>query len=146
MGLTKDQKNLVKSWVAAGYNDRQIVKLAEGENPPFHISQQNISKNYRKKVEKKVQQISQEKQEEDVLRKGLAVKEERIQMLERTANYLFEMVPRTAAMQLPSVVNAMRGCLDDIAKELGQRKNNVDVNANLQVQDITAIVNRLFRE
>ena len=122
------------------------MKLAEGENPPFHISQQNISKNYRTKGDKKVQQISQEKQEEDVLRKGLAVKEERIQMLERTANYLFEMVPRTAAMQLPSVVNAMRGCLDDIAKELGQRKNNVDVNANLQVQDITAIVNRLFRE
>ena len=38
----------------------------------------------------------------------------------------------------------MRGCLDDIAKELGQRSSKVDVNANVRVKDITAIVRKVY--
>ena len=67
-------------------------------------------------------------------------------MLERTANFLFGMIPMIPAMQMPSTVNAMRGCLDDIAKELGQRNSKVDINANLRVRDIVKIVERVYSD
>lgn len=143
MRLTNDQKLLIQEWVAAGKTNREIIRLAAEQTPPFEIKGSTISKVYRKQVSAKVEQIREE-QEEDALRKGLAVREERIAMLEKTAEYLFGMIQRIPAMQLPGTVNAMRGCLDDIAKELGQRNSKIDLNANLRVRDIVKIVEKVY--
>lgn len=144
--LTNDQKALVAGWVAEGLTNREIIRLAAAYDPPFEIKSANITKTYRKKVSEKVQVIEDQKIEEGV-RKGLADKDERIRMLEKTAEYLFEVIPNlpfTLKTSLPSYVNSMRGCLDDIAKELGQRNTKVDVNANVHVKDIVKIVERVY--
>ena len=145
MALTYDQKLLIKEWVAAGKSNREIIRLAAEQDPPFTVKGANITKSYRKTVARQVEQI-QEKQEEDALRAGLAEKEARIRMLDETARYLFDLVKRAPLMQVPGTVNAMRGCLDDIAKELGQRSNKVDVNANVRVRDIAAIARKIYGE
>lgn len=145
MRLTNDQKALIMEWVAAGKTNQEIIRLAAEQDPPFTVKGSTISKVYRKPVRQKVEKIREE-QEEDALQKGLAVREERIKMLERTANFLFGMIPMIPAMQMPSTVNAMRGCLDDIAKELGQRNSKVDINANLRVRDIVKIVERVYSD
>ena len=146
MRLTDDQKLLIQEWVAAGKTNREIIRLAAEHDPPFEVKGANISKNFRKPVQEKVRQIREEKKEEAV-RAGLEAKEERIRMLEKTAEYLFKSIDKIPLMQLqtvPSYVNAMRGCLDDIAKELGQRNSKIDVNANVRVRDIVKIVDRVY--
>ena len=146
MRLTDDQKLLIQEWVAAGKTNREIIRLAAEHDPPFEVKGANISKNFRKPVQEKVRQIREEKTEEAV-RAGLEAKEERIRMLEKTAEYLFKSIDKIPLMQLqtvPSYVNAMRGCLDDIAKELGQRNSKIDVNANVRVRDIVKIVDRVY--
>ena len=148
MRLTNDQKLLIQEWVAAGKSNREIIRLAAEHEPPFKVNGANISKTFRKPVREKVEKI-REKKEEDVLRSGLAVKEERIRMLEETAQYLFSeirKIPAARANLVPGYVNGMRGCLDDIAKELGQRSNKIDVNANVRVRDIVAIVDKVYSE
>ena len=145
--LNQDQKNLVRGWVAAGKTDKEIIALAKNQDPPFTISRQNISKHYRKQTEKKVREIVREKHEDDALRSGLALKEERIRMLQETAEFLYKeikQIPAARAQMVPTYVNSMRGCLDDIAKELGQRSTKMDVNANVRVRDIVAIVDKVY--
>lgn len=145
MGLTQGQKKLVKAWVASGKTDKEIIALANNQDPPFKISRQNISKNYRRKTEQQVQQIISKREEtEDVLRAGLALKEERIKLLAETAEYLTGAIKKVPYDKVSGMVNAMRGCLDDIAKELGQRSNKIDVNANVRVRDIVAIVEKVY--
>jgi len=141
--LTNDQRLLIEEWVAAGKTNQQIIRLAAEHDPPFVVKSANISKTFRRQSVQKEAVIHEERRAEAITA-GLAEKDARIRMLEKTAEYLFDMVPRTATMQLPSVVNAMRGCLDDIAKELGQRSSKVDVNANVRVKDITAIVKKVY--
>lgn len=143
MRLTNDQRLLIEEWVAAGKTNQQIIRLAAEHDPPFVVKSANISKTFRRQSVQKEAVIHEERRAEAITA-GLAEKDARIRMLEKTAEYLFDMVPRTATMQLPSVVNAMRGCLDDIAKELGQRSSKVDVNANVRVKDITAIVKKVY--
>ena len=107
MALTYDQKLLIKEWVAAGKSNREIIRLAAEQDPPFTVKGANITKSYRKTVARQVEQI-QEKQEEDALRAGLAEKEARIRMLDETARYLFDLVRRAPLMQVPGTVNSMR--------------------------------------
>ena len=146
MGLTNDQKLLIQEWVAAGKSNREIIRLAAEHEPPFAVKGSNISKSYRKPVKAKVEKVRAE-QKTEAVRAGLAVKDERIRMLEDTAKYLFKelkLIPPARAQLLPGYVNAMRGCLDDIAKELGQRSTKIDMNANVRVRDIVAIVEKVY--
>ncbi len=145
MGLTFDQKRLVKAWVAAGLKDQEIIRLAKEQVPPFHISQQNISKNYRRNTERRVQELMQQDREDSVLRTGLALKENRIKRLqeyEKLANERLQHERDAKAMS--SLMNQARGCLDDIAKELGERREKLDVEANVQIRDIAAIMSRIY--
>ena len=141
--LTVDQRLLIQEWVAAGKTNREIIRLAAEYDPPFVVKSANISKTFRKQVKRTEKEVVREREAEAV-RAGLEVKDERIRMLDETAHYLFGMIQRVPYMQLPSIVNSMRGCLDDIAKELGQRNSKVDVNANVAVKDICAIVDRIY--
>lgn len=143
MRLTNEQKLLITEWVAAGKTNQQIIRLAAEHDPPFEVKSANISKTFRKQTEKKESVIHEERKAE-AIQSGLAEKEARIRMLEETAKFLFGVFPMTPSDKMPGIVNAMRGCLDDIAKELGQRSSKVDVNANVRVKDITAIVKKVY--
>lgn len=141
MGLSKEQKQLVKAWVAAGLKDQEIIHRAKEQIPPFHISQQNISKNYRKHTERRVRDLISQEKEDSVLRSGLALKENRIRELEKMYHIAMEQKDRSGNK---GNISQARGCLDDIAKELGERKQVVDVTAEARVRDIIAIRNRLY--
>lgn len=143
MRLTSDQRLLIEEWIAAGKTNSQIIRLAAEQDPPFVVKSANISKTFRKGVGQKEAEIHEVRRTEAVSA-GLSVKEERIRMLEQTAQYLFGVMRQVPSDKMPGVVNAMRGCLDDIAKELGQRSSKVDVNANVRVKDITAIVKKVY--
>lgn len=143
MRLTKEQRLLIEEWVAAGKSNQQIIRLAAEHNPPFVIKSANISKTFRKGAEQKESAV-REVQTAAAVSAGLAEKDRRIEMLEATANYLFGMMRCVPSDKVPNIVNSMRGCLDDIAKELGQRSSKVDVNANVRVKDITAIVRKVY--
>ena len=143
MRLTSDQRLLIEEWIAAGKTNQQIIRLAAEYDPPFVVKSANISKTFRKGTDRKEAVVLEERRKEAVSA-GLSVKEERIQMLESTAQYMFCMMKLAPMDKMPGIVNAMRGCLDDIAKELGQRSSKVDVNANVRVKDITAIVRKVY--
>ena len=143
MRLTSDQRLLIEEWVAAGKTNQQIIRLAAEHDPPFEVKSANISKTFRKEKAQKEAVIHEERKTE-AIQAGLAEKDKRIQMLEQTAEYLYGMMMRVPPDRMPAIVNAMRGCLDDIAKELGQRSSKVDVNANVRVKDITAIVRKVY--
>ena len=143
MRLTNEQRLLIEEWVAAGKTNQQIIRLAAEYDPPFEVKSANISKTFRKGSEKKEAVILEERSAEAVSA-GLAEKEARIRMLQETAEYMYNWMKRVPPDKMPQIVNAMRGCLDDIAKELGQRSSKVDVNANVRVKDITAIVRKVY--
>ena len=145
MGLTFDQKKLVKAWVAAGLKDQEIIRLAKEQVPPFHISQQNINKNYRRPTERRVQELLQQDRADSVLRTGLAMKENRIRELaELYAMAKDDVKNNRDGRTRTGMANVARGCLDDIAKELGERREKIDMEANVAVRDIAAIMNRIY--
>ena len=143
MRLTSEQRLLIEEWIAAGKTNQQIIRLAAEHDPPFVVKSANISKTFRKPVEKK-EAVVRDVQRTEAVEAGLSMKDGRIRMREGRANYLYGMVDRVPSDKVPGIVNAMRGCLDDIAKELGQRSSKVDVNANVRVKDITAIVRKVY--
>lgn len=144
MGLTREQKNLVKAWVAAGLKDQQIIEMAKKQVPPFHLTRQNLSKNYRKHTERKIRDIVSREAEESVLRQGLALREERVKLLGEVAKDLAERSKHIKEGSYPAYVSQLRGCLDDIAKEMGERREKVDVNANVHMRDIVAIMEKVY--
>lgn len=145
MALTKDQKNLVKAWVAAGLKDGEIIRRASEQVPPFRVTHQNISKNYRKHTERKIREIVSREDEESVLRTGLAVRENRIKRLQEYETELSrKLYLAKDGRETSALINQARGCLDDIAKELGERREKIDVEANVHAKDIAAIMKRVY--
>jgi tRNA pseudouridine-54 N-methylase len=145
MGLSKEQKKLVKVWVAAGLKDQEIIRRAQEQVPPFHISQQNISKNYRKHTERKIREIVNREEEESVLRSGLAVRENRIKRLqEYEAELSRKLYLAKDGKETSALINQARGCLDDIAKEMGERREKIDVSSNVHIRDIAAIMAKVY--
>ena len=141
MGLTKEQKSLVKAWVAAGLKDQEIIRRASEQVPPFRVTHQNISKNYRKHTERRVRDLISQEKEDSVLRSGLALKENRIRELEKMFYIALEQKDRAGNR---GNISQARGCLDDIAKEMGERREKVDVDANIHMRDIVAIMNKVY--
>ena len=141
--LTQEQKKLVKVWVAAGMSNTEIINQAAAADPPFKISRQAILKHYRTKTAKKIKQLVEETDEFETLSSGLAVKEKRIVELERLYQMSLMRVDKNGNR---GDIQQARGCLDDIAKELGERRQKVDMTGNIRVRDIVAIKNRVYGE
>lgn len=145
MRLTKEQKNLVKAWMAAGLQDYEIIDLAKKHVPPFHLTKQNLSKTYRTSTERKVRDIVSREKEDAVLRSGLALKENRIRELAEIYQMAKDDVRNNHDGRVRTgMANVARGCLDDIAKELGERREKIDMEANVQARDILKIMNKVF--
>lgn len=141
--LTTEQRTLIRKWIAAGLSDKEIINQAAAADPPFKISKQAINKRYRTKADKKIKQLIEETGEFEALSSGLAVKEKRIIELERLYQMSLMRVDKNGNR---GDIQQARGCLDDIAKELGERRQKVDMTGNIRVRDIVAIKNRVYGE
>ncbi len=140
MRLTKKNQNLVVSWVAEGLDSGEINARAKKSKPPFTVSRQQVDY-FRKSRGVDIDQIKNE-EEFDALRTGLAVKENRVKLLqdlaEKMRSDLFENgllwtnevkgVGSAENFSLidyklfnSSEVQQLRGVLSDIAEEVGGR-------------------------
>ena len=145
MRLKKSQKEAVVKWLAAGLATDEINELAADFDPPFSISRQQADY-YRKTREIDVSAL-QKAGEEEALSEGLALKAERVRKLKQLAalmerdlfgGFLWtEMVKGVGSGDIAQIVDyeefnkaevdAYRGVLDDIAKEVGGRAQRQEI-------------------
>lgn len=140
MRLNKNQKELLLEWIAAGLKPAEINERAAKCGEPFKVRRQQVDY-YRKQCAVDITELQAQAQFQ-ALNTGLALKEERVQVLRDLADKLIAdlnlatkqnklwVQGRYGEMFNRSEVDALRGLLDDIAKELGHRSIKTDVNIN----------------
>jgi len=162
--LNADQKNLIIQWILEGLSDQQIAKRANEQNH-FKITAKTINYyRYKDVVTKKKEQIT-EKRIEKAMLSGLVKREKRINEIEKifedmkkivekdgywidesktilTQNYETTETKRTFNYQLPKI---MLQCLDDIAKEMGERKGTPAINNFLIGDDALAALKKTYQ-
>lgn len=148
MRLKKAQKEILLEWIAEGLTSAEVNARAADFDDPFEVSRQQVD-HYRRTREIDIQEIIKT-DEFAALNEGLSKKSERVKLLKRVAQRLTEdllerdlvwvdMVKGIGSKEDFQVIeyeefNAgevaqLRGVLDDIAKELGDRKNAVDLTS-----------------
>ncbi len=152
MRLTRAQREALVRWIAAGIDSGEINALAAAFDPPFQVTKQNVD-NYRKRLGARLKAIK-EAGEYDALTQGLALKDERVRKLQQLAAALeadlfgerlwtenvkvigsFEMAERVEFEEFNKAeVDAYRGVLDDIAKEMGARRQIVDTSGEVTIR------------
>jgi hypothetical protein len=145
MRLTKKQKQNVLAWIAEGIETDEINKRAAQASPPFSVSRQQVDW-YRKTRRVDVDALTRAS-EMKALSQGLALKEVRVARLQALAALMerdlfggflwvenVKSVGSGPTQELvdyeefnASEVKEYRGVLDDIAKEMGHRKQVVDI-------------------
>jgi len=128
MKLTKAQKNKLLEWVAEGLGTAEINRRAAEYDQPFSVSRQVVDY-YRRTTRVDLRKIAEDDQH-DALRTGLAKKSERIRVLQELAEKIIADVlggrlwieNRGGAKFNDAEVAQLRGILDDIAREVGDRK------------------------
>lgn len=147
MRLKKAQKDALLEWIAAGKKTDEINEMAAIFEPPFDVSRQQVD-GYRKRRAVDVQAIIA-KDERSALATGLATRETRVARLVQLAE-LIEVdlfgerlwtrnVKGVGSGDIAEIVDyeefnkaevdAYRGVLDDIAKEVGQRVAKQEVTS-----------------
>jgi hypothetical protein len=150
MILSEDQKETLLRWIAEGLKTNEINKRAAVEFEPFKVSRQQVDY-YRKTRNADIQEILQQR-EFKALNTGLAKASERIEVLKKLAGLMMEDLfennklwttdkksigsGSTAEIYAFKVFNrsevdALRGVLDDIAKEMGERVAKTEVSPGL---------------
>ena len=139
MRLKKAQKDALLEWIAAGKKTDEINDLAAEHTPPFNVSRQQVD-GYRKRRKVDIEAIIQQ-DEMRSLTSGLAIKEVRVSRLKRLAEMMegdlfgdrlwTDEVKGIGSGTIAEIVeyeefnrsevDAYRGLLDDIAKEIGHR-------------------------
>lgn len=150
MRLKKAQKEALITWVAEGLESDEINKRAAKFKPRFHVSRQQVHW-YRKSREVTLQEI-QEAGEVNALKSGFAVREKRVEALKRLADVMLAELTRESDNLLwtsnakgigsgddferydykefnKAEVDALRGVLDDIALEVGERVRRSDLTS-----------------
>ena len=162
--LNADQKNLIIQWILEGLSDQQIAKRANEQNH-FKITAKTINYyRYKKGVTEKVEKVK-EKRIEKALLSGLVKREQRINEIEKifqdmkkivekdgywidesktilTQNYETTETKKTFNYQLPKI---MLQCLDDIAKEMGERKGTPAINNFLIGDDALSALKKTYQ-
>lgn len=142
--LKKKQKEALLAWIAEGLETDEINDRASRFDPPFSVTRQNVDR-YRKRVTVDLEEIRRAGGLQ-ALSEGLARKEERVKRLQHLAALMerdlfggflwtenVKGVGGGEFMQMvdyeefnASEVREYRGVLDDIAKEMGHRKQAVE--------------------
>lgn len=124
--LTSEQRSILLEWLAADYDWRLIRVWFKDRSWP-ELSRNTIAY-YRRSRDLGIKNLRAERRSQ-VLVTGLAVKEERIKRLIENADALdaIKWVPDKNG-KLPNE-KAWRECLADIAAELGQRKQVIEIES-----------------
>lgn len=146
MKLRKAQKEAVLQWIAEGLETDEINKRAARFKPRFKVLRSQVDY-YRKTRGLQLDEI-QQTGETDALRTGLALKENRVAKLQRLADRMLADLlehDRWWLLQVKGIghgenyerveyyefnkaeVDALRGVLDDIAAEVGERIRKTDL-------------------
>jgi hypothetical protein len=160
MRLKKAQKEALLTWIAEGLTSDEVNSRADLFDPPFSVSRQQVD-HYRKTRSVDIKELS-EKAEYEALNAGLAKRSNRVKLLKRLAEHLTEdlfsrdlfwtdMVKGIGSKDDFQVVEyeefnsaevaQLRGVLDDIAKEVGDRKSNVDVTSGGKTIKVSLVDN-----
>lgn len=154
MRLTKKQKQNVLAWIAEGIGTDEINGRAALASQPFSVSKQQVDW-YRKTRRVEFDALSRAS-ELAALSRGLALKEVRVARLQALAALMerdlfggflwvenVKSVGSGPSQELvdyeefnSSEVKEYRGVLDDIAKEMGHRKQVVDFNIKHQAEKL----------
>lgn len=144
--LRKKQKEAVLAWIAEGLETGEINERAKKFKPRFEVTKAQVDY-YRSTREADLRAL-QASSNFDALSSGLAIKDERVRRLQQLADLMwrditggFLWLDQVKAlgsgeyMQTydyeefnTAEVKEFRGVLDDIAKELGQRKTVLEVS------------------
>lgn len=152
--LTKEQRKLLVGWAAEGLTLGEVNDRASKENPPFKVEWHAL-KWVRQKADKTYGEIKQEF-ERDALNEGLARRAVRIRQLQdlfdrhialikargeemdgeiaggdtglMVRDYKGKNADTPVYKYDAALIREMRGLFDDIARELGDRKTNVDLD------------------
>lgn len=146
MRLTKAQRIAVLEWIADGQETDEINKRAARFKPAFKVSRRVVA-HYRKSRDVNIQEIK-EASESDALKSGLALKENRVAVLQRLGDKFIQELLEGDKLWLLQVkgiggqdnferieyydfnkaeVDSLRGVLDDIAMEVGERIRRSDI-------------------
>jgi hypothetical protein len=144
MRLKKTQKEAVLKWVAAGLRSDEINERAAEFEPPFEISRRMVAY-YRETRGIEIGALIKAG-EEEALTEGLALKGERVRKLKQLGALLekdlfggflwLDQVKGIGSGDLAQIVDyeefnkgevdAYRGVLEDIAKEMGHRAQKIE--------------------
>lgn len=150
--LKKAQKEALLSWVAEGLETDEINKRAARFGPPFEVKRANVA-HYRRRRQIDIEAIKRAG-EMDALTEGLARKEIRVQKLQQLGALLeadlfggflwLEQVKAIGSGPFmkeveyeefnAAEVKEYRGVLDDIAKEMGHRKQEVKHSGSITME------------
>ena len=144
MKLNKAQKKAVITWVVEGYRSDEINIKAAVFKQPFSVSRQQVD--YYRKTKAKKMSVMREEHENDAINTGLALVAVRVEKLQRLADLLWNDIDEKGLLWLEdrkgvgfgensevydffkfnkAEVDAYRGVLDDIAKEVGDRVHKI---------------------
>lgn len=158
MRLRKRQKEAVIAWVAEGLESDEINERAKKFKPPFEVSRQQVDW-YRGTRDADISAI-RAAGEFEALTQGFALKENRVKALQTIANMMYrditngflwlDQVKALGAGDNMEVVDyeefntaevkEFRAALDDIAKELGHRKQIIGGDKDNPLEAIIKIV------
>ena len=158
--LSENQKDKIRTWIRAGYTDYQIVKLAE--NDGWEVTRENVRNNYIPQVRKEFAKHI----DKNSLSTSWFNKEFRAEKAAAIADKLYEDImdgkmfaeevtekndPRfgktvtTKPIYFAGMIKNWKDLVDTIANELGQRKQQVDVNFNKnQNLNLSVLVDKIY--
>lgn len=146
--LKKRQKEALLQWVAEGLQVDEINQRAAKFKPKFSVSSRVVT-HYRKTRQIELDKLK-EAGEFDALKSGLALKDKRVEVLQKLADRMVtDLLPaelhnsllwvtqaKTVANEKYTYlefnkpeVDTLRGVLDDIAAEVGDRVKKTDVTS-----------------
>ena len=160
--LTEVQKDQVRTWLRAGYTVAQVIGLAK--NAGFTISEENIRMRYLPQVRKDFAEHIAHNE----LKNSWFNKEFRAERAAMIADKLFgdimegkmygeevseredrngNTIVQTKPVYFAGMIKNWKDLVDTIANELGQRKQQVDVNFNKnQNLNLSVLVEKIYEQ
>lgn len=123
--LTPEQREAVIAWLAAEYSQGAILAFLRERGWPV-LDPKSID-HYRQSMREEIEQRRTERRSR-ALTTGLALKDERVERLKQHADRLEEIKWEPDEKGRLWNEKAWRETLDDIAREMGQRKAGVEVS------------------
>jgi len=159
--LTEAQKDMIRTWIRAGYTAPQIVGLAR--NQGFEVTETNIWHNYAPQVKKEFK----EHIDRNSLSKSWFNKEFRAEKAANIAEMLYEHIMNGEMFQeevvettgkdgtqithkplyFAGMIKNWKDLMDTIGNELGQRRAALDVSFNKnQNVNLSVLVDKIYEQ